>query len=108
MSPELARGRTLDDDPGVSFHAKWSVGSVVFGGLLIAAFGLHSLSLVVVAGAGIAVFGLALSADYRGLATAVRRAQWRLGQSAQTYRLVGRGITLIGLLWIAAALAKTT
>ena len=80
--------------------------SLGFGAFMIGALAAGSLPLIAVTGAAIAAFGVALSADYRGLAAGLRQAQWRLSLSAQTYAVIGRGVTLIGLLWIAVALTR--
>jgi hypothetical protein len=106
MARGLTAGSSVNDHQRMSFQAKWSIGSVAFAAFLVAALVSHSPFLVALAGAGIAIFGLALSADYRGVATGLRRAQWRLGQSARTYRLVGRGFAVIGLIWLALALTR--
>jgi hypothetical protein len=80
---------------------------MLFGAFGFVALASHSAPLVVVTGAALAAFGVALIADYRGLATGLRQAQWRLDVSAESYRLIGGVATVIGLIWMALALART-
>ena len=91
----------------MTFRAKWAVGSLLFGGFGFAALASGSVPLIVVSGAGVTAFGAALIADYRGLATGLRQAQPRLDVSAESVRLIGALATLIGLVWMALALART-
>jgi hypothetical protein len=99
----LAASKPVADDAAVSFRAKWTVGALAFGCFTVGALASRSWPLVAVAGAIIAIFGYAVSGDWRGLATALRRMQWRLGLDAATYRFVGLGAIVIGVVWIALA-----
>jgi hypothetical protein len=94
------------DTPAVSFRAKWTVGCLALAGIWIAFAATKAPLLLGLAGAVVAVFGLALAHDWASLATAMRRSQSEMGlrQSAVVYRFLGYFAVALGLAFIAAAI----
>jgi hypothetical protein len=93
----------------MTFRTKWAIGCVGLAGIWVV-FALTKAPLFLgLAGAAVAVFGAAMAQDWRGVATAMRRAQAEMGlrQPTTVYRLLGYFTAALGLAFIAAAVFET-
>jgi hypothetical protein len=94
------------DTPAVTFRTKWTIGCLGLAAIWIAFAATKAPLLLGLAGALVAVFGIAVAQDWEGLATAMRRSQLEMGlrQPGSTYRLLGYFTVVLGLAFIAAAI----
>jgi hypothetical protein len=90
----------------VTFRTKWTIGCLGLAGIWITFAATKAPLLLGLAGAVVAVFGIAMAHDWAGLATALRRNQSEMGlrQPAAVYRLLGYFAVALGLAFIAAAI----
>ena len=92
----------------MAFRAKWAMGCLALAAVWTAFALTQAMLLLGLAGGIVAVFGLAIATDWKGLATAMRRSQTEHGlrQAAEVYRGLGFAAVALGLAFLAVAVIK--